>query len=271
MHFFPRRKLRTPHLAKRRRNVLIFRSALGVVFVFSVFLGLVTLSKMDSLTIVSVEAVGNSVITDKELVEIAESELSGKYFWLFPRKNAFIYPKRAIEASVLESFERVKDVRVSKGSLKAISVSISEYAPNSLYCGESQVSDEQCYFMNEEGLVYGLAPYFSGNAFFRFYGDVVGDETIGASFLNGRFEHYSFFVETLRRVSITPIYLAIIDETDFEVGFEDGSRILVAQDSDFTDVVENLRSVLESESFGSDEVVDYIDLRFGNKVYYKLK
>ena len=271
MRLFPRRRLRTPHLAKRRRNILIFRCALAIVFVFSLVLGLSTLSEMDRILITSVKTQGNSVVTAKELITLAEESLSGRYFWLFPKKNSFIYPKRSIKAGVLDVFERVEEIEIKRDGPKGIKMLIKEYSPDSLWCGDVIGESEQCYFMNNNGLIYGIAPFFSGNAFFRFYGSGVKRNPVGDTFLPNEFEKYVFFTEMLRSINLEPIYLSILDETDFEVGFEDESRILVARESDLSQIVENLRSIIESEDFSNDKVVDYIDLRFGNKIYYKLK
>jgi len=63
------------------------------------------------------------------------------------------------------------------------------------------------------------------------------------------------------------IYLKPVDSLNFP-------KIILKSTSDFNKVVENLQSVLTTEPFQSDfknkySSLLYIDLRFGNKVYYK--
>jgi len=55
-----------------------------------------------------------------------------------------------------------------------------------------------------------------------------------------------------------------------------GPEIIFKADSNFEKIIENLQSVLSTEPLQSDfknkySSLLYIDLRFGNKVYYKFK
>jgi hypothetical protein len=54
---------------------------------------------------------------------------------------------------------------------------------------------------------------------------------------------------------------------------EDGSKILFARKQSSSEVLGNLKIVLESETFKDENRgdIEYIDLRFGNKVYFKIK
>ena len=55
-----------------------------------------------------------------------------------------------------------------------------------------------------------------------------------------------------------------------------GPEIIFKADSDFNQIIENLQSVLTTEPLQTEfktkySSLLYIDLRFGNKVYYKFK
>ena len=74
-------------------------------------------------------------------------------------------------------------------------------------------------------------------------------------------------------LDITPIELHPLDDDDMELYMEDGSKILFARKQRSSEVLGNLKVVLESETFKDEDRgdIEYIDLRFGNKVYFKLK
>jgi len=58
-----------------------------------------------------------------------------------------------------------------------------------------------------------------------------------------------------------------------ELYIDDGSKILFARKQRSSEVLDNLKVVLKSETFKNEDAgnIEYIDLRFGNKVYFKLK
>lgn len=60
------------------------------------------------------------------------------------------------------------------------------------------------------------------------------------------------------------------DET-LEIGWPDTMRIITTLTDDPKKVAENLALILEKEIGDRRDKVDYIDLRFGNRVYYKLR
>jgi hypothetical protein len=51
-------------------------------------------------------------------------------------------------------------------------------------------------------------------------------------------------------------------------------HLLVQRNADYADVLTNLKTIIESEDFKKAielERIEYIDLRFGNKIFYKEK
>jgi hypothetical protein len=61
---------------------------------------------------------------------------------------------------------------------------------------------------------------------------------------------------------------------DFEGLFEKGQRVLFSRDTDLIKAIDNLKTIIESKEFGGPQAfqkIDYIDMRFGNKIFYKSK
>ena len=88
--------LRSSRLAKRRRQALYFKAA-AIVFVIFSFTGTAAyLLRQPEVTIRGISVEGNEVVSAEELGMLARGELQGNYFFLFPRSNVFIFPKRRV-------------------------------------------------------------------------------------------------------------------------------------------------------------------------------
>ncbi|OGG54833.1 hypothetical protein A3D62_02235 [Candidatus Kaiserbacteria bacterium RIFCSPHIGHO2_02_FULL_49_11] len=264
---------RSSRLVERRRRLLLFRFG-GALALVGILVGLLWWgATRPALQIQDIAVSGNEVVTADEIKSIAGRVLSGTYFFLFPKSNTLWYPQGDIEATILSSFERLKEVSVSRENLTGISITVAERSPASLWCRE--LGNVTCYFLNDEGLIFAKAPDFTGNVFFRFYGGIEASDPIGKTYLQ---EHEEFsraigFIEALRGVGLLPIELRVVNGEDMELIMEDGTRVLISRNRDFSETFENLKIVLDSETFkkraGLD--IDYLDLRFGNKIYFKLQ
>ena len=82
---------------------------------------------------------------------------------------------------------------------------------------------------------------------------------------------YKNFIEQLKASGITPTEIAFIEDPDVELYLKDETKILFSKDIPLSRVLDNLLSVLNSDAFEENSTLnlEYIDLRFGNKVYYK--
>ena len=62
---------------------------------------------------------------------------------------------------------------------------------------------------------------------------------------------------------------------DYEIAIEGGGRIIVNPAKDLAVALENLRVLLTQSELSKNQdfplALDYIDLRYGNKVFYKLR
>jgi cell division septal protein FtsQ len=282
MVFKRRSRLRSPKFAKHRRRVLLLKGVI-VLFSLSAIVGsLAFISRDQSLKISYIDINGNSVVTNNDLLSLVNNKLSGKYLYLFPKSNIILYPRKDIEASVLHSFNRIDDADIRFENLKSISLSVHEREPYALWCEEKIDADKdvagRCYFLDKSGYIFTLAPDFTGNVYFRFYGLIDSSESgegpVGKSFLEeGEFQRINRFLSLLQSIDINTIILVLNNENDFELHLEKGGMILFRRDQDLSHIFDNIQSVFESEEFrlkNLDEL-DYADFRFGNKVYFKFE
>jgi len=278
---------------KRRRN--LHKKVFLFVFLFtSFFVGLVFIARTEKLNIKDVRVVGNSVIATEDIEKAVEEVIAGEYLYFLPKTNFIFYPKGKITRELEQSFKRLGNISIKFTQGQALEVSVSEREGRYTWCGEaireeaslrmanSDGGGEQCYFMDESGYVFDVAPYFSGDVYFRFYGPLahIEEEYAGNYFLPGIFAKILSFKSNLEAMNLRPASLLAKDNGDMEIYLSstilppNGPKIIFKSKSDYESIAENLQTALDTEPFKTSfktkfNMLSYIDLRFGNRVYYK--
>ncbi len=225
------------------------------------------------------EITGNRVVETEVIKEIIEKEITGYYFGLFPKTNFLFYSKGRIENKLYQEFKILKDISMSIQNTKTLLVSVSERIPKYTWCGQDlpvedlETGQSKCYFMDENGYIFSLAPYFSGDVYFKFYGAVFQNP-------NDIFTKLVLLKENLEKMELRPVSLVAQDDGKIEIYLSSksslGPKIILKNDFDAGKIVENLQTALDTEPLKTDlkkkySSFLYIDLTFGNKVYYKFK
>lgn len=231
--------------------------------------GISYISKLKSITIASINFEGNLSVKSSDLKAFVSSALNGSYGHILAKSNSLIYPKGDLKNKLLNNFTRIKNVELKLKDFQTLNVLITERKPVALWC------DQKCYFLDEEGFVFDEAPQISGSVYTHYHGFISDENIIGKTFLNSSdFKDLSHFVSNLKneQINITDIFYK--QEQEFEAVVEGGGKILFNKKTSFENTLENLNSVLEDykvENKNGDffKNLDYVDLRFGNKIYYK--
>ena len=278
-------------LKKKRLKIFLNKIFLSLVALLVIFASLAYISRLKQLNINEVEIIGNKT-EDKEIIETTvKKEITGNYSWFFPKTNIFFYPKDNIKKDLFNQFNRLKSISLSVKN-KMLKVALTERTALYTWCGiefpeallvESSTSkasgkEEKCYFMDEAGYIFDEAPYFSGDVYFKFYGLA----NFGTYFSKENFRQLIYFKDTLLGIGLKPVSLYILDNGDIKVFLSNSNKaptepyIALKAGSNFQKVAENLEIALSAEPLQSNfknkySSLLYIDLRFGNKVYYKFK
>ncbi len=281
-----RNVLNSPRLAelKKSRRREFENKILVCLLAVAILLGFLSyFSHLPILNISLVQASGNSVVSTKAIQDVVNKEISGNYWRLFPRTNIFIYPENKIKAELAKDFPRLETINLSIKKNKILTISVTERAPKYAWCNGTD--PEKCYFMDDNGYIFDSAPFFSGQIYFKFYGktDMTGDSPKGSTFAPGLFTKLIQLKDTLAGMNLKPVSLNFKDTGDIEMNLSPGTtagatnpKIVLSKDEDFQNIVENLDSALSTEPLLSNfknkySTLEYIDLRYGNKVYYKFK
>jgi len=271
---------REDYVRKKRERLLI---KIGVVFlVLILIIGIISyVSHRKEIRISKVELSGGVLVRQSDVEAETLQFLYGSYFWLFPKGNVFLYPKSSLENYLKEKFRRIDTINIQRNKFNSLSVKITERKPEALWC-DSPVPEtgtpEHCYFMDSNSTIFVEAPYFSGDAYFKYYGlvststAVIGREYMASS---TQFAEISKFISDIKKLSTNPVYLLAKDNGEFTLILSTGAKIYFDTKGSLSKTSSNLNALLSSDVFSttSDPTlgVDYIDLRFGNKLFYKLK
>ncbi|MBP9711437.1 MAG: hypothetical protein KBD55_00155 [Candidatus Pacebacteria bacterium] len=286
---------RLRELKKQRRKNLRNKIILYSVFFAIGLICLTLIARIPSLRIENINISGNKVIEVESVRSRVAQDISGYYFWLFPKNNFLLYPENTVLANLTTEFRRIKDVSFEMDGHKTLNINFSEREGKYLWCG-NEISEEinqtliakadanGCYFMDDNGYIFDRAPYFSGNVYFKFYGGLGGDgETPeGLSFMPLQWKDILDFKNAISKMELKPSILYAKDDGDIELYLAsnltppNAQKILFRSDSDLNKIAENLETALSTEPLANDfrnnfNNLLYIDLRFGNKVYYKFK
>ena len=253
-----------------------------VVLFFSVLASLTLLlwqvSEMPRLTVADVVVEGNRGVAAWDVARIVEEHLARRFLWLFPRRNMFLVPRRAIAAAVQSEYPRVSALELSLQDGPVLRIVVSERKSIALVCPypfADVVPVTPCLFTDTEGFLFAEAPRFSGHVILSYH-DGEQRLEIGKTFLpDGEFERVYAFIQSLRILRTEPVAVSLATDM-FTVHLRRGGKILVRRDNALPLIAENAKLILASPDFQKDVSpslgnLDYVDLRFGNKVFYKVR
>ncbi|HVZ76153.1 MAG TPA: hypothetical protein VG934_02685 [Candidatus Paceibacterota bacterium] len=253
---------------KRRVRLMIVAAAL-LVTVAGAAVGLMWLPVV---RIQTIDIEGVSSVNLDTVRTAAQSELAGEQWYIFPRDNAFLYPREELRASLMRQFPIFKTVGIYSQNLAALSITVTERAPAALWCGESAASSSPCSLMDDSGAVYAPAADFAGQVYVRYYGALKA--AYPKQFMTPEsFQGLAALESALAGAAREDIVAVEITPDTGVVHFNDGFVLRYSLMDSGADVVQRFSLALAAAPFTAHKLSDfeYLDLRFGDRLYYKLR
>lgn len=250
-------------------KLLIRQVFIGVVtisVVLLVFTGIWHVTRLPAFTITTVTASGGETIDSAEVVAAVDAELSGTYGKLIPKRFFLFYPQDGVRRAA-ESVERVRDVVVERVSPTELAVTYGEHTPYALWCAQGSMDD--CLFLNDQGYAYAVAPKLDGGTFVRYHHEAI-QPAVGTSPLSTTdFWNTIAFIKLLEADKVYVSEADVDEAGDVYYALTTGGEIRAALRDPAEEVAKNVRTVLATKEFSHlrDTDFNYLDVRFGNKVY----
>ncbi|MCA9353574.1 hypothetical protein KC842_01750 [Candidatus Nomurabacteria bacterium] len=281
-----RKSIETPHIQKIRRKKKLQKRNKNILFSFLflvLFVGLLVLLNQDFARIKSVEIKDSGSIDANLLKQETEKILEERMLLgILPGDSKFLLPKNKIEDRLSVEFTKIQEIEFKKRGGKLV-ISVLEYDPLFVWCNSLEEDMEECFYTSEEGYIYEEAPTIIGSVFIILDSSKttekiekgIGDFVLGEEDFEIIKKHIIVF-DTLglksRRISFG-------DEKQAELVFsyyDNFSNMYFAYDGGWEDRLEALSSALGTEPLSSSKKeyfanLEYLDIRFDDKVYYKFR
>lgn len=262
---------------RRKTRTDVRRALVSGVFAFSllvVSLSIAYLTRLPKVTITTVSVSGGTTVAPESVRAKVDSTLQGTYALLIPRRFSYLYPKDEIIAAV-NAIPRVHSASVVRASRQELQVTFKEYLPYALWCDSFErtaAGAPSCLFVDAAGYAYAEAPALSGETLLRF---VVEDRApkIGEHVHDPQdLEHLAALADAIReRHGERLLGITATKDHDLTLHLSGGTSILMTTETEADEAFTVIESLLAAPEFGGLKLEDfeYIDLRFGDKVYVK--
>lgn len=254
---------------------------LGILIVIACVAGLVwgvgRVSYLPRFSIEHVVVRGNHDLSASIVQYFVETRIYDGTNPFLSRSNIFLYPRERIQEELRSAYPRIKDVRVWRQSFmsREVLVDIVERDSYARWCAEA------CYVLDSSGYVFAPIPTTDssstpGTSFAEPYvfsgGIASSSDPVGQSYLPGRFGPLVAFLARLGQSGYIPTAVRQEGSQDFSVTLESGFSVRAAFGQNPDTLVRNLDLLFGTDPLrGNESSLEYIDLRFGDRVFYKMK
>ncbi|MBI5457347.1 hypothetical protein HY971_01300 [Candidatus Kaiserbacteria bacterium] len=268
-----------PLRARRRRVRAVFALAV-LVLCGAIFYGVSWASYLPQFNVSGISVVGAKGMKEEHVKRFVETVLDDGAYHVLSRRNIFLYPQVELEKAIA-SFHPVKSVHISRPSVFAtdIVITIEEREPFARWC--TGIQQGYCYLMDASGFIYapmGWAGTATSSTQYVFAGGLPAQEVtatstypLGESFVQAHLPGMLSLLKLLGQAGLTPLGAHVDNDQDFFVQLGEGFTIKASYGADANTLVKNLQLVLSSDVLKDKrDKLEYIDLRFTNRAYYKL-
>lgn len=259
-------------LLKRSKFRYYRKIIIWVSFFITLLYGIFFWSAHSSMQISKIEVSGNRFVETAEIENIFFEEIRGRHFFLISKSHFLFIPNKKIESRLEKKLE-IDFISIKRSKINNIVIEVVEHKPIAFYCS----NETDCYFVNDSGLLFVKSPDFYFDDLLEIAGsiEIKEDESIlGKKYATP--ETFKNLLEKIKLLNTEKIEINKISTEDFEtyILHTVGGPTLLVEESDIPlEIVANLKAAIAQESINEVQFdnIDYIDLRFEDKVFYKLK
>lgn len=248
-----------------KKEVWILLVLTGFVAIFG---GAIYFLRVPYWQIKKVEVGSSGVLTPQEIKAKIDYFLEGRILFFLPRSSYLLFNSSGLASVLQKEFPQIESLSVQKKFPDYLGVAVKERELFGVFC------NDECVYIDKQGFAYDYAPSSSGSLLIKIKSDAtkaqVGSTMVEPSLLNELFL-LSFGVSKIAglRAIAYEFFSRIPSEIKMET--DNGFKIFFKRGDNFANAFRVLKTVLEQEVKEKRLQLEYIDLRFGNKVFYRYK
>lgn len=252
------RKMRRRRLIRR-----LFLFIFGVMAVLSVAIYIFYLPKF---RVKDIDVSKLKTLSQDEIKEAAKEILSAKLMGLLPADNILLAPVEKIKTELKSEFLRIKEVKINRHWPDILKMDILERSTWAVFCQK-----DDCYLSDDEGLLFAPAPEFEGNLLLKLHDERSSVEQFAAGDFVLNQKNFTLISEFKNELEKTEKLVSkIILKDDQQEFYLENWKIILDFEINKETAIKNLFLAL-AEIGVLENRLDYIDLRFDDKIFYKFK
>ncbi|MDP3770476.1 MAG: FtsQ-type POTRA domain-containing protein [Candidatus Sungbacteria bacterium] len=267
---------------KVHKNTFHLRAIIGGAIVCIIIAAGIISTRLDMLRIHNISVRGTRSLGTEDIQRQASTTLEGYYFaGLVPYRFLLASPVQTISSDLKDAFPLIADVAIKKVFPDELDITVRERNLFGILCNDrtrgsspDEHIDVQCAYVDTDGIAYQRSPISSGFLITKISTDA-SSTPIGVLLIEQAvIERMMLLKRELPAVAgIQAVSYELMSAIPHEIRVvtNEGFALIVKDNDDAGNIMRVLATVLEKEIGARRKHLAYIDLRFGNKVFYKFK
>lgn len=292
-----RKTLKSGRARARQIDVFFERTAQVMLLTYALFVFVSWLSYRPAFRITHVAIDGLRAVSRDSIAEIAGDALASQFLSRVDRNNMLLYPRKKMLHEIRTLDPRIATVALSFDSRHTMRIVVHEYVVGALYCQSSDADTfmigtpreaatstltttartdggTRCYYADEQGYIFAEAAEWSGHPYVTFVSSSTTPPLRTHILPDDEYAAVGRFLSSLSEIDLRPQTVTILGNSDFRIETALPWDIFWSSKKDPQKSTDNLSLVLHSLSTMNErdkKILESIDLRFGDKIFYKNK
>lgn len=262
---FRYRQFQSESVRARYRRLFVWRLCLVIAIVIVLILGVREVSSMHQLAWRAVRVAGHEYVSPRDVYELVTPLFDGRRWGIIDGKNRFFFNDAKAAEVIQDALPRAASVKVESKNRELV-ITLIEREAVAVSCPIDSFSG--CFYVDSTG--YQFAPAeLRGNLFVYHTEPRLRDYVRPTD----EFVYFSSMRERLGQLGLHAISLTLLSD-EMSLLLRNGTRVRFGIDGHERQFA-NLETILNSKEYaeetgGNIAAVEYFDLRFGDRVFYKL-
>lgn len=271
---------------------------LGLLVLFVVVGGFLSFLNFNFFRLTTFNLLGQTSQDLGAIKQTINGELNGRHLLVIPKNSVFFFSKDNLATLLEQKFPGLQSVEIDSPNLNTLTIKLADRDSKVLWCNVLDKS-KICFYLNDEGLVYQAAPNFSDSIIMEFDSETLVRK-LNTKVIDPRdLAQAKLFLNFLKTILVdwpssrTDFKLSSVEVLplqDFEAAIvstvdpNNSWKLLFNTGASADKLITNFHSLVKDPTLTRDwslglsasnsqasKNIDYLDLRFDNKIFYKFK